>query len=237
MSLQLLSSGLLVVLLGQLPKPLDAEGFSAAVQKDTILVTVRVVNTKNGDSGFGVLLKSGDILTAAHLVEGTEAVDVHVFDAKSYPKPTRILKSLPVTARGRDRQPDLALVSLDLYKDYYKGGVDVCALKNVPPKDKKFGKFVALAAGCGREEEPTLRQLSVLDAGSFIIPKEKRAGYYFRTAEKSVKGESGGPLINAKGQLIGICSGTTRENGYFCHLEDIHPFLKKEGLGKLLKEP
>jgi S1-C subfamily serine protease len=41
------------------------------------------------------------------------------------------------------------------------------------------------------------------------------------------KGRSGGPLIDQRGFVIGICSGTSDGKGYFTHTHEIHRFLKQ----------
>jgi S1-C subfamily serine protease len=234
MSLQL-SFGLAVVIFGQLPT-IEAEGFGDAVQRDTLLSTVRIINRKKDTLAVGVVLSHPGpiayVLTAAHVVENADEVELHVFDAKSYPKASKIYKSVPVYASGKNRQPDLAVLKLVGFKGL-PDGLKVCPVNGLP-KDKKFA---ALASTCGDTLAPTLRQLTVQDAVRAKRPKEDRVGRYFQTVEKSVKGQSGGPLVNAKGQLMGICSGTTGENGYFCHIEEIHAFLSVNGLEFLVKDP
>src|SRR5262245_19809211 len=127
-----LSYGLSMVLFGQLPT-IDAEGFSPAVQKDTILATVHVINEKKKTYGAGVLLNPTGrftyVLTAAHVVEGAETVEVLAFDIKSYPKAARKYKSLSIV-RGKNRQPDLAIVKLVGYKGE-SDGLKVCSKKGL----------------------------------------------------------------------------------------------------------
>ncbi len=222
-----------VFVLGQLPT-IEAEGFGKSVQKDAALATVRVINQKNDTLGVGVLLtRSGPIsyiLTAGHLVEDAEMVDVHVFDAKAYPKAAKIHKDQTVIARGKDKQPDLALVKLVGYEGESKG-VRVCPLSKLP-KEKKFA---ALTLGCGEQLAPKLYLVTVQDVVRAKKPGEARVGSYFRTAEKSMKGQSGGPLLDRQGQLLGICSGANGGRGYYCDLDEIHAFLTANGLGSLLK--
>jgi len=231
MSLQL-SYGLAVLLVGQLPT-IKADGFGPSIQQETILATVHIINDKKKTFGAGVLLNPTGaftyVLTAAHMVEGADSVDVLVFDAKSYPKAVKIYRSQSIT-RARDRQPDLAIVKLIGYKGESKG-LKVCPLKGIP-REKSFA---VLASACGENLAPTLRQLTVKDTVRAIKPNEDRTGKYFRTAEKSVKGQSGGPLVDAKGQLLGICSGANGDHGYFCHIEEIHAFLNAHDLKVLLK--
>ncbi len=51
----------------------------------------------------------------------------------------------------------------------------------------------------------------------------------------AVAGRSGGPLLDRDGTLLGIASGGDDRASYFIHLDEIRPFLKRNGLGFLAK--
>ena len=230
-----LATGQLALLLfAQLPM-IEAQGFPESVQKDTLLATVRIINPKKNTLGVGVLVANTDrlayLLTAGHVVENTDEVEVHFFDGKSYPKPSKIYKSVPVYARGKDLQPDLAVLKLVGFDGEQKA-LKICSLKTLP----RGSKFTALGSACGEKLAPTLRQLNVQEVIRAKRPNEHRVGTYFRTKEKTVGGQSGGPLVDSRSQLMGICSGANAQQGYFCHVEEIHAFLVANDLGFLVKE-
>jgi hypothetical protein len=83
---------------------------------------------------------------------------------------------------------------------------------------------------------PTLLKEAVLDVVRAKKPGDAKACIYFRTEQKSGIGRSGGPLVDSRGQLLGICSGNDKGRGFFCHLEDIHQFLTANGLRALIEE-
>ena len=67
-------------------------------------------------------------------------------------------------------------------------------------------------------------------------PGEPIAARFWCGSRKPIRGESGGPLMNSSGQLFGLCSGAQGEQGFYCHLDDIHDFLRVNGLKSLLKK-
>ena len=77
---------------------------------------------------------------------------------------------------------------------------------------------------------PSLRCETVLDVVQAKRPGDTRASKFFRIQARPADGQSGGPLVDAKGRLLGICSGAQGDHGYYCHLEEIHAFLRAEGL-------
>jgi len=230
-ALALVSATLIGGSQGQLPT-INAEGYSRTVQTDTLLATVRVINQQKDILGCGVILAQPGrltyILTAAHLVRDTDIADVHFFSRQSYPKYARIVKKASVLVRRQTDNQDLALLRFSGY-DGESAGLEVCPLK-VAPKEKAF---TGLVCGCAENIAPRLSLVAVDGTIMGLKSGEVRPARFWRTAPKADLGQSGGPLVNGHGQLLGICSGAQGPHGYYVHLEDIHAFLKQNGLRPL----
>jgi S1-C subfamily serine protease len=209
------------------PQAGDRDGLDKSVQAELLRATVRIANAQKKTVGSGVLLgKSGPaayVLTAAHVVDGADSVEVHIFAEDTSSKP-RVYPQAKVVARRREGNQDLALLRIADYGGEVKA-LSICAITDLP-KDKSLSAF---AIGCPDFKPPRLRGETVQ-----AVQAAKRAGSgtvkLWQGKQKPTAGESGGPLVNARGQLLGICSGGQGEHGYFCHLEDIHSFLRSSGL-------
>ena len=231
---QLIGSSILAIVLCQAPAA-EVEGFAPAVQQDALQATVRVVNQKKNAIGTGVILnRSGAItfvLTAAHVIDGADRVDVQVFSSQSYPKPALIHESAAVIVRAKDKQPDLAVLRVIGY-DGASQSLKLCPIPELPGKSK----FSALSVGCDDRHLPTLRSEQVIDTVQAKKRNDSQASSYFRTHQKPSSGRSGGPLVDSRGRLLGICSGGDHGQAFYCHLEDIHQFLRAHGLHAILND-
>jgi S1-C subfamily serine protease len=76
-------------------------------------VAARVANVTKGTAGSGAVVRQDgafvDVLTAAHVVEGAEQLDVHLFSAASSPKPQQVCRGKEL---ARSVPEDLAVVRL-----------------------------------------------------------------------------------------------------------------------------
>lgn len=134
-------------------------------------------------SGF-VISQEGFILTNNHVVEDAEQIKVKLANGKEYD--AKIV--------GRDPKTDLALVKID-------GVNDLHALPLGNSEDLKVGSWV-VAVGSPFGLEQTVTQGIVSGKGRVI-----GSGPYddFIQTDASINpGNSGGPLINMKGEVIGI---------------------------------
>src|SRR5205085_8094454 len=90
---------------------------------------------------------------------------------------------------------------------------------------------VGTAAG---DTAPTVEADSV---SSVKHPKEQEGSKasFYEAARPPAEGRSGGPLVDRRGYLIGICSGTRRdtEKGYYLFVEDVRQALNKNGFRSL----
>ena len=145
-----------------------------------------------GASGSGFLIRSdGLLVTNAHVVAGVDRVQVKLFDGRRFQG--KVL--------GRDNRTDLALVKID-------GVSDLPILPLGDSNRVRVGEFV-LALGHPFGLEQTV---------SFGIVSRKGAplttaapGFDFIQTDASVNpGNSGGPLVNMAGEVVGINSMAAR---------------------------
>jgi len=151
-------------------------------------------------SGF-IVSKDGYILTNNHVVEGAEKVTVKLFDRRE----------LSATVIGTDPLTDVAVIRIDAPR------LTPAALGN--SDDTRIGDWV-LAVGNPLGEEFTFtvtsgiisgkgRSLRALQRGQAAI------GDFIQTDAAINPGNSGGPLINVRGEVIGINSAIASETGTY----------------------
>jgi S1-C subfamily serine protease len=213
---------------------IDAPGFSEEFQATAVTATVQIRNLTKKVEGSGVLIgKSAPfvyILTALHVVEGADRLEVTVFFKESFPKRKVVYRSAE-TISEMPGLADLALLRLAT-TDTMPGYIRVFPEGMVPTGE---GTRV-LTVGCDVGNPPTC--LSETLAGK--KPARRQEGgataYFWEIDRKYAKGRSGGPLLDARGYVLGVCSGTNREKTYFVPIEEIHGFLKRQGVRWLLDE-
>jgi len=222
--------GLFILLLtaGQLPVVRAAE-FPAGLQATALTATVRIVNVPRRSEGSGVILgregASVYILTAAHIVAKAQDQDLVIttFSADSYPNPDSAYRSGKVVAVAPGIR-DLALVRI-LTNDRMPGSLPLCPSRDVPDGED----LRALAVGCTNGEAPTALVDTV--RGKRLVRRGTEGGtaYCWEVAGKHKGGRSGGPLVDQRGHLLGVLSGTTRDRSYFCYTGEIRTFLMRSG--------
>jgi S1-C subfamily serine protease len=220
--------GLACVLLipGQI-ETVPSVDFPKKAQMAAIAATMRVVNVSKRGEGSGVIVgRKGPfvyILTAQHVVDGGERLEVATFSATSYPRPHRRYRTVSVVAKAGDLR-DLALLRLTT-NDPMPGSLSLCPARLVP--DGK--RLAALTVGCSGGEAPTCQVDEVV--GKKLARREAggKTAYFWEVAQAPAEGRSGGPLVDQRGYLLGVCSGTNKGKAYFCHTDEVRAFLKQSG--------
>lgn len=142
-------------------------------------------------SGF-IIDSSGYILTNHHVVDGAESIIVTLTDKSEY----------KATIIGSDQRTDVALVKID--------GKNLPALKIGNVENSKVGQWVvAIGSPFGLENTVT---------AGIISAKARDTGEYTPFIQTDVAvnpGNSGGPLLNLDGEVIGINSQIYSRTGGF----------------------
>jgi S1-C subfamily serine protease len=209
-------------------------GFPRDVEAACLAATVRILNPSKKTEGSGAIVhqsgKTVHILTAAHLAEKAERLVVHTFTAASYPKAAKVYESAQVIARGKDGK-DLALIRLTT-DDPVPGVLRICPPEAVPTEKV----LSVLVGGCARGKAPTCETDRVTKKTVRKQPGGETA-LFWESTEPPTQGRSGGPLVDRSGRLIGVCSGKGDQKGYYCHIEEIHNFLKENGFNTFYQKP
>jgi serine protease Do len=162
----------------------------------------------SGGTGF-IVSSDGYILTNNHVVEGADFITVTLYDKRS----------LTAEVIGLDPTTDVALIKINGSR-----------LPHVPLGDSdkaRVGEWVLAIGNPGFDEASTLdftvtggiisakgRPLNVLSAetengaGNFAIED------FLQTDAAINPGNSGGPLVNVRGEVIGINTAIASSNGY-----------------------
>ena len=161
-----------------------SDGMADAVEN--IAASVVRVNGRRRRSGSGVVFAQNKVLTASHVLEREEDLSVETADGKT------------LTARfaGRDHSTDLAVLDVE--------GLDV---EPAPPAEgeARVGQ-ISLAVGSHSRGEGPRATLGVVSAvgGPVRTRRGPRLERYIQTDATPYPGFSGGPLIDVRGNVLGI---------------------------------
>ena len=162
----------------------------------------------SGGTGF-IVSPDGYILTNNHVVEGADFITVTLYDKRS----------LTAEVVGLDPTTDVALIKIE--------GAD---LPHVPLGDSdktRVGEWVLAIGNPGFDEQSTLdftvtggiisakgRPLNVLTAEADNASANFAIEDFLQTDAAINPGNSGGPLVNIRGEVIGINTAIASSNGF-----------------------
>lgn len=168
------------------------------------------------------------LLTAAHVVPKGEPRAYEFFTRQSYPKAARTFTRGEVVVRLTD--PDIALVKLPIGD----ARVPVVRLAGAGERPKRF-PVLAVAVGCPEAVPPVCRLEKIVEK-SFVRRPGGGDAFFWKSSAALVGGMSGGPLLDERGRVIGVCAATQNGSGFFVHLDEIHFGLKQNGYGWLFED-
>ncbi len=222
---------LLLLMFGQLA---DSDDFPKPMQERALAATVRIINRSRQIEGSGVLIgrkdKSSYILTAAHFLERGDRLEIATFTVNSYPEAEKVYSKADLVANTKDTR-DLALIRLTA-DNLPRRSLSLCPLELLP-KDKEFN---ALSVGCGAGIAPICLIEKVKGAREIRRSTKMRPALFWEAENEQTSGRSGGPLIDRRGRIIGVASGTSDGKGYYTHADEIHRWLKATDFDFLLEE-
>ncbi len=139
-------------------------------------------------SGF-IISERGDILTNAHVVHGTDQVNVTLKDGRSFEG----------FVEGIDEITDLAVVRIDTAGER----LPISKLGN--SDEVSVGDWaIAVGNPLGLDNTVTLGIVSTLKRSSAAVGIPDKRIDFIQTDAAINPGNSGGPLLNAQGEVIGI---------------------------------
>jgi S1-C subfamily serine protease len=140
-------------------------------------------------AGTGIIVTSdGEIVTNAHVVGDAESVNVRLA-GESEPRRGTVI--------GVDAPNDLALIRIDVT------GLDVAVFAD--PDDVRVGdEVVAVGFALDLDGDPSVTRGVVSALGRTLTTREGALNGLIQTDAAISSGNSGGPLLNAAAQVIGI---------------------------------
>ncbi len=167
---------------------------SGAVRRAAEAVIPAVVTVRTPTSaGSGLVVDAnGQVLTTDRLVSGSGAIQIVLPDGRA----------LPVTAISRDPDRDLAVLK-----------VDATGLSAVPLGTPKAARAGDVVMGIGRRAGGDVTiAVGTITSGA-TAPGPGRAGGLIQTDLATVAEASGGPLVSARGEVLGVATTAPRTGG------------------------
>jgi len=156
-------------------------------------------NTASVASGF-VFDKEGHIITNNHVVENTEKISVTFVDGRSY----------NAEIVGTDPYADIAVIKLDVNSEkLYPLPIGDSSKLRVGEQVAAIGNPFGLSGSMTSGIVSQLGRLLPVQGTSFSIPD------VIQTDAAINPGNSGGPLLNMKGQVVGINTAIYSSDGSF----------------------
>ena len=175
----------------------------AELSEGVVLITVQT--TTGGASGSGmVLTSSGQVLTNYHVVKGSTLINVEIADTG---------KVYSAQLMGYDVEADVALLQLA-----DASGLDTV---NIATESPAVGDQVQVVGNSNGQGYLDLASglITQLSASVSINDEASRDGVsrmlgVIETSASAVSGDSGGPMFNAAGEVIGITTAGDSSSSY-----------------------
>lgn len=151
---------------------------------------------KGVGSGFLIDVQAGYLMTNHHVVEGADSIQVKLANGDS--TAGRVV--------GRDPNTDLAVVKLEKFR---KDGL--AQLTFADSEQIKVGELaIAVGAPYGLEASMSLGIVSAVGRGSLGLTE---LGDFLQTDAAINPGNSGGPLLNTRGEVVGVNTAIFSQSG------------------------
>jgi serine protease Do len=157
------------------------------------------LDAPRGGTGSGVIIKSnGYIVTNNHVVDGADELEVTLYDNRKF----------KAKLIGRDPNTDLAVIKIE------ESGLPVLTYAN--SDDVRVGEWV-LAVGNPFNLTSTVTAgiVSAIGRSIDILEEQYKIESFIQTDAAVNPGNSGGALIDTKGNLVGINTAIASRTGSF----------------------
>ena len=169
----------------------NMEKIVATISPSVVTVVSMIDNSMGGGraTGTGIVITSdGEILTNAHVVDGASQVSILFADS---------IDPIPVKVLAQDAGNDLALLRVD------RDGLTPATFAD--PESPKVGdEVVAIGFALDLDGGPTVTRGIISALNRTIENGDGALDGLIQTDAAISSGNSGGPLVNAIGQVIGI---------------------------------
>jgi len=172
-------------------------GNVAATVGPSVVTVVALVDGQVEAIGSGVILTAdGEIVTNAHVVADADTLKVRL-SGETEPRPAELLASDPAQ--------DLALLRVDT--------TGLAAATIADPDDIRVGQpVVAIGYALALDGGPSVTTGVVSALDRTLVVDEGALGGLLQTDAAISSGNSGGPLVNASGQVVGINTAVATSN-------------------------
>ena len=149
-------------------------------------------------NGSGVIVDAqGYILTNHHVIEGADRIKAKLYDGTE----------LPARVIGSDREVDLAVIKVD-------APMSLTPARFGDSEKMRVGDWVlAIGSPFGFEQTVTAGIISARERDSSELYKKVGFQYFLQTDAAINRGNSGGALVNLRGELIGVPSQILSQTG------------------------
>jgi serine protease Do len=153
-------------------------------------------------TGTGFLIsKDGHIITNNHVVEGATSLRVRLFDKREF----------KAEVVGRDPETDVAVIKIDAQ--------NLPALSLGNSDSVRVGEWVLAIGNPLGEAFSFTVTAGIVSAKGRLLGGLRQSDYsimdFIQTDAVINPGNSGGPLVNVRGQVVGINSAIASENGFY----------------------
>jgi S1-C subfamily serine protease len=215
---------LCAALLGQPAGPPRLQG---TAEKAALRATVRVT-CKTGTGSGVVIGRAGPVayvLTAAHVIAEPEGLAVETSDPGAAGGGRRAFADVTVVAKASPQRQDLAVLRVRVNGEGLTAVIPLRRPTAAPLKTPA----VAFSAG-DDGVKVSIQAETVLGTARLRHLGTEETTRCWKCQAAPVPGRSGGPLLDADGALLGVCSGGDRTASYYVHVEEVRDFLKRNGL-------